>query len=339
MWRFFYTRTLLVLLIGMVALGVACSRAAALSVIGEEDTGGRKTGTIKGHVEEGDESGLPPLKGPKKTVAVGAFENKTDFKGQFHLGEGFSDMMASALDRTERFIVINRSAIEDVLEEQDFAASDRTVTSTAATTGKLLNAQFLIIGAVTEYEETTQDTGGAVRIKGFDVGARVTKSHIAVVLRMIDTTSGEEFTQRVEGSAQTTGVAADYNDADWGIGGQHFQKSPLGRAVQNAIDQGVVLLGTRILDAKWEGKVVMANGDKIYINAGEREGIQVGDTFTVYHRGEELRDPDTGELLDFIEEKLGTISVVTVKEKVSICIEEELKEGAEIEKGDVLRIE
>ncbi len=333
-------RRLAVPAITAAALCLAGGPAAATGVLADDDVGSppRKMGVIKGKAGDEDTSGLPPLKGPKKIVAVGKFENKTDFKGQFHLGSGFADMMANALDRADRFIVINRSNIEDILDAEDFADSDRTVDSEAAKTGQLLNPQFIIIGAVTEYEETTQDSGGAVRIGNFDLGAKVTKAHIAVVLRMIDTTSGEEFTQRVEGKSQTTGIAADYNEDDWGIGGKHFHKSPLGKAVQNAIDQGVILLGTRILNAPWTGKVVLAKPGKIYINVGERNGVKVGDTFVVYHRGEELRDPDTGELLDFIEEKLGTISVITVKEKLSICMEEELKEGAELQKGDVLKL-
>lgn len=337
--RFLHRRGLAVSAIAVATLCLICASATAMGLFGDETpTKPKKTGKIKGHVEEGDESGLPPLKGPKKVVAVGKFDNKTKFAGQFDLGSGFADMMANALDKADRFIVINRSNIEDILEEQDFAASDRTVTSGAAKTGKLLSAQFIVIGAVTEYEEVTEGGGGKVRIKGFDVGAKVTKAHIAVILRMIDTTSGEEFTQRVEGKAQTTGIAADYNEDDWGLGGQYFHKTPLGKAIQNAIDQGVILLGTRILNAPWTGKVVMAKPGKIYINVGERNGVKVGDTFVVYHRGEELRDPDTGELLDYEEEKLGTISIITVKEKIAICIEEELKEGAEVQKGDVLKL-
>ena len=334
---FLHMRRLALWAVAVATICLVCGPAGAFT-IGRGGRGTSKTGKIKGHVEAGDETGLPPLKGPKKIVAVGKFGNKTSFKGQFDLGSGFADMMANALDRADRFIVINRSNIEDILEEQDFAASDRTVTSGAAKTGKLLNAQFIIIGAVTEYEETTSSDSGGVRIKGFKVGAKVTKAHIAVILRMIDTTSGIEITQRVEGSSKTTGIAADYSNSDWGLGGKHFQKSPLGKAIQNAIDQGVLLLGTRILDAPWTGKVVLAKPGKIYINAGERNGVKVGDTFVVYHRGDELRDPDTGELLDFEEEKLGTISVISVKEKIAICMEEEIKEGAEIQTGDVLKL-
>jgi curli biogenesis system outer membrane secretion channel CsgG len=342
MWRLFNRQGLAITVMAVLALGVLCAPAAAFTVGGQPgDTsdGEQKTGTIKGHVEEGDESGLPPLKGPKKIVAVGSFENKSGFVSEISLGDSFSDMLANSLDKTGRFIVVNRESLDQVLDEKTLARSDETAKSAVAKTGQVLSAQYILVGAVTEFEQQTQETGGGIRIKGVGVGAKITKAHIAVVVRMINTQTSEEFTQRVEGKAQATGVAADYEGPDWGIGGEHFQKSPLGKAVQDALDQAVVLLGTRIINEPWTGKVVMAKDGKIYINAGERNGIKVGDVFVVYHRGEELRDPDTGELLDFIEEKLGTISVITVQEKVSICIEDELKEGAELVAGDVLKME
>ncbi|MBN1917114.1 MAG: hypothetical protein JW889_04315 [Verrucomicrobia bacterium] len=342
MWRFFNTQWTTARVMAVLAFGLLCAPAAALTLGGQPSNntdGERKVGTIKGHVETGDESGLPPLKGPKKIVAVGGFENKSGFVSEISLGNSFSDMLASALDRTERFIVVNRENLDQVLDEKTLARSDETAKSAVAKTGQLLSAQYIVVGAVTEFEQHTQETGGGLRIGEVSVGAKITKASIAVVVRMINTQSGEEFTQRVEGTSQATGVAADYEGKDWGLGGQHFQKSPLGKAVQNALDQAVVLLGTRIINEPWTGKVVMAKDGKIYINAGERNGVKVGDVFVVYHRGEELRDPDTGELLDFIEEKLGTISVITVQEKVAICIEDELKEGAELAAGDVLKTE
>lgn len=342
MWRLFNRQGLILAALAVLVFGVPGAPVSAAATGDQPGDGSGeepKTGTIKGHVEEGEVAGLPPLKGPKKIVAVGSFENKSGFVSEISLGDSFSDMLANSLDKTGCFIVVNRESLDQVLDEKTLARSDEAAKSAVAKTGQVLSAQYILVGAVTEFEQQTQETGGSIRIHDIGVGAKITKAHIAVVVRMINTQTSEEFTQRVEGKAQATGVAADYEGKDFGIGGEHFQKSPLGKAVQNALDQAVVLLGTRIINEPWTGKVVMAKEGKIYINAGERNGVNVGDVFVVYHRGEELRDPDTGELLDFIEEKLGTISVVTVQEKVAICIEDEIKEGAEIVTGDVLKTE
>ncbi|PKN27544.1 MAG: hypothetical protein CVU64_15790, partial [Deltaproteobacteria bacterium HGW-Deltaproteobacteria-21] len=69
--------------------------------------------------------------------------------------------------------------------------------------------------------------------------------------------------------------------------------------------------------------------DKVYINRGTREGVSVGHTFQV-GKVEVLRDPKTGEVLDQTIEKSGTIEVVSVKEKISIC---KLTQGSGITKG------
>jgi len=73
----------------------------------------------------------------------------------------------------------------------------------------------------------------------------------------------------------------------------------------------------------------LAKNGKVYINRGTREGVSVGQTFNV-GKSEILRDPDTGEVLDQSLEKVGTIQVMKVKEKLSIC---KVLDGQGITKG------
>ena len=59
-------------------------------------------------------------------------------------------------------------------------------------------------------------------------------------------------------------------------------------------------------------------GGKVYVNRGTREGVSVGQTFTV-GEVEVLRDPDTGEVLDESMTEIARLSVSQVKEKISIA--------------------
>jgi hypothetical protein len=68
----------------------------------------------------------------------------------------------------------------------------------------------------------------------------------------------------------------------------------------------------------WTGSVVLIKGDMVYINRGSREGVSVGQTFTVGDV-EVLRDPDTGEILDESMTEVARLTVSQVKEKLSIC--------------------
>ncbi len=89
------------------------------------------------------------------------------------------------------------------------------------------------------------------------------------------------------------------------------------------------------------GKIVFVNADKpeeTYINIGSATGIVIGQQLTVFRRGEPLTDPDTGEILDYISEKIGKAEVVEVRSdrlsKVRIT------EGfGKIERGDGVKVE
>ena len=76
--------------------------------------------------------------------------------------------------------------------------------------------------------------------------------------------------------------------------------------------------------------MVSANKGKIIINRGTREGVAVGQVFTV-GKVETTTDPDSGEVLDSSVTKVATIKATTVKEKISIC--EASDGGDKIEKG------
>ena len=78
--------------------------------------------------------------------------------------------------------------------------------------------------------------------------------------------------------------------------------------------------------------MMIAKGSKIYINRGTREGVTMGQTFDV-GKAEVIRDPDTGEILDQSTEKIGTIKVVKLKEKLAVC---EVVEGGDIKKGMIV---
>lgn len=67
-------------------------------------------------------------------------------------------------------------------------------------------------------------------------------------------------------------------------------------------------------------KIVRIIDDQtLVINAGYNDGIKSGDKFEIYTSGEEIKDPDTDEVLgtlDYIKEK---VEAVDVFPKMSIC--------------------
>ena len=100
------------------------------------------------------------------------FENSTDGTGQAAVGTGMADQLADALIQSGKFVVIERQTLEDVIAEQDIAASGRAAVSETAQTGKIVPAQILIKGTVSEFEAETQKGGTGISISGISSGSR-----------------------------------------------------------------------------------------------------------------------------------------------------------------------
>jgi curli biogenesis system outer membrane secretion channel CsgG len=253
----------------------------------------------------------------KKIVAVSSFENKTNWRGQVDLGDGMADQLADALMQSGQFTVMERQQLGAVVAEQDLANSGRAQKSQSAQTGKLVNAQILIKGTVTEFEENSSGSANGVGFGGFSIGNKRSEAHMAVILRLIDTTTGEVLaSQRAEGKATSGGMSVGANVAGVGFGTSGFSKTPLGKAMQETIDNAVAIISEKLKGVPFQARIIKVTGDnELLISGGAKTGIAEGDVFTIYSVGENLVDPATGEQLGSELEKKGTVTVTKVEEK------------------------
>ena len=94
------------------------------------------------------------------------------------------------------------------------------------------------------------------------------------------------------------------------------QKDNTGKACEDAVAQGVEFLEKQLEKIPWEATVVSASGEKIAINRGSRDGVEVGQTFVV-GSANQVVDPDSGEVLDNEMNTVGKIEITEVKEKIA----------------------
>jgi curli biogenesis system outer membrane secretion channel CsgG len=183
--------------------------------------------------------------GPKARIAVAQFKDKTGggwWSGQ--IGDGMADMLATSLFNTNRYIVLERHILGDVLAEQDLGASGRVKKQTAAPIGQIEGAELLITGAVTEFEPGTSGIGSGLggtvgRVVGGVLGG-IRKSHIAIDVRVVDTR-----TSRLVAATSVEGEATDYNLGGLAIGSSvggslgGYSKTPMEKAVRVALGEAV----------------------------------------------------------------------------------------------------
>jgi hypothetical protein len=60
-------------------------------------------------------------------------------------------------------------------------------------------------------------------------------------------------------------------------------------------------LGTR----KWTGRIAQVDGDSLYINAGQKSGLNVGDKLKIFRAGKDIIDPVTKVKLGTTESPIG----------------------------------
>ena len=273
---------------------------------------------------------VPEISGPKRTVAVGKFSAIgafTDKYGNWDIGGGLGAMLTSALMESNRFIVVERANVNQILTEQEMAGSNVTSGTMGPEVGQMLGVQYMIYGAVTEFGDSDEGGGFSLGFAGGGIGnllggalsRQSTSGSVAMDVRLVDTTSSRVIdTIRVKEEIDSTGwdVSVGYSGID--LGTNQFKKTPLGEACRRAITMVVQDLAEKAAQAPWTGMVVGHNEGEIYINAGVNAGIEVGDRFLVEVITKKLTDPQTGEVLSVKTKQLGLIEVTEVENKISL---------------------
>jgi len=259
--------------------------------------------------------------GLRYSVTVTKFENEAGWHGQWDIGTAWDTVLTDMLNQSGKFIVLGETDMRAAaLDEQDFAASGRTAGGAKApVTGQMTPAQILIKGAITHVQGDTGGADGGVRIKGFKIGGKGGKGEVNATIYMVDSTTGQVIASKsVVGTHKRKGLGVGYNAGGWGAAFGGHSNDNVGLAVQDACAVAVDFMIAQLPNIQWSGTVVMEKNGKVYINRGSREGVSVGDTFSV-GEVEILRDPDTGEVLDESMTEFARLKVDQVKEKLSIC--------------------
>ncbi|HEX2999736.1 MAG TPA: CsgG/HfaB family protein [Armatimonadota bacterium] len=282
-------------------------------------------------------STTPTAGGGSTTTSSVTIPPPTDF------GQGLTEMLTTALIDTKRFILLERKALEDIKAESARGTDGTTDASTAPPAGKLLGAQALVRGAVTEYSYhySASNAGGSF-IPGISLSTASAEAMVALDIRLYDTTTGQILDSvRAEGKAKGKAVGIDIDKNEVKMSASNFQQSPLGKATREAIEKAVAKIVERMETMPWEARIAEIdpgeNGapDNIYLNRGSDAGLKVGDVLEIYHPGRPITDPETKVVIGRTKDtRVGVCKVDSVTPKLSIVIP---SEGQGFQKNDVVR--
>jgi curli biogenesis system outer membrane secretion channel CsgG len=255
------------------------------------------------------------------------------------IGKGIVDMLINQLVNDGTYRVIERTALDKILKEQNLSNSDRMNTATAAKIGGLLGADIIITGDVTQFGRDDKNYGGGGGGGHWGayglgrMGLKKAKAVVEVTARMVNVNTGE-IVASASGHGESARSSADMlggGGSGWNRGGgnldmgsSNFSQSILGEATK----QSVTELASN-LDAKGatlpapetpkvaalpalDGLVADATGDNLVVNVGSAAGVKVGDKLEITRVTRTIKDPTTGKPLRTIQSSVGTLTVTSV---------------------------
>lgn len=280
----------------------------------------------------------------KKRIAVFDFENAAASGGVTspyfssegpNTGKAAANLLITKLVQNGNVVVIERSAIDKLLAEQNLTNSDRTDPRTAAKLGRVLGVDAIVLGTITQFDLDDKMTGGGgARLGGFGGYSTSTKHDIRATAKIsarIVSPDTAEVLLVSEGAGEVVkkGVKVDMRDMRAAtaamMGGTNTNNPNLTEALNKAVEQLTGSLESafpklpprvRVID----GLVADFNETgRLIINVGQQAGVLAGEKLEVWRAGKEIRDPGTGKVLMRDDILLGEASVTAVQENASIA--------------------
>lgn len=173
--------------------------------------------------------------------------------------------------------------------------------------GEVLPAQFVLTTSLTlmsppDFDHSIPEFGG-----GGVPGHR--RDFVELGVRLNDT-----------GTAMALGVYQAEHGLPGGTLGPRgdFFASSLGQATDIVLTDVVAQIAAALAAIPWRGQIVKSAGGMVWVNAGDEDGVGVGDRFAVGRYGEALADPETGALVNKV--RLGVVAITKVEPHLAMGV-------------------
>ncbi len=292
------------------------------------------------------------LQALKKRVIVDDFDYSTVMTGvqavfgtQQNIGKGIRAMLTNKLTQQGKVVIVERAKIQQIEGEQDRNAGNRVKQGTGARVGRISGADALLTGDITTFGRDDKHKGiGAGGLGGGLFGGAVAaigasksedKAVVVITYRLVDAETSEVIAtgqargESVRKSKALSAFAAGYKGGGVGAGGgafdmtsSNFAETIIGEATQDCVNKLADIMNTQAEAMKKPARAVEASvadisGSTITITAGSNDGVYQGDVFEVLKIVREVKDPTTKEVLDRITDKVGELTITSIRDKIA----------------------
>jgi hypothetical protein len=210
---------------------------------------------------------------------------------------------------------------------------------TGARVGQIRGADLTLMGDIVVFgrddRKTSAGVGAIVPGAGGVIGGSKADAKAVVVIdyRLVDAETSEVVGSgeaRGESKRTSKGFGAAMFAGGVGVGGgfnmtsSNFAETIIGEATMDAVNKlsqqiaaGPTTGSAGSREDDLDAIIADVDGTNITINAGSAAGLAKGQTFTIYHKGKEIKDPKTGEVLDVQTTPIGKLTITNVRDRIS----------------------
>jgi curli biogenesis system outer membrane secretion channel CsgG len=233
-----------------------------------------------------------------------------------HTGQAnaFQQMIETAVASTGKFRVMERR-VGGLLAEQQGAKAGLYTSNTPGKIGGFEGADFLIEASITTGQAAQKSNLGASLGRSM-LGNMLTGGHtiqncsnavatLGIDVRITDAASGQiRYATRITEQQQSTASCGGQAQVD------------LTSLLRSAADK----TATGLLTTMYPIMIAAVQGDgTLVLNYGE-SAVQLGAVMAVHSKGEDIRDPQTGDIIGSNESTLGLIRVTEVQPRLSRAV-------------------
>jgi hypothetical protein len=225
--------------------------------------------------------------------------------------QAFDSQLIDRMHNSRKFEIIARSDLAQVLKEADFRGGDF----------KVSGVDYLLVTTLDDF----QDYQEVMTLP--TTGERLSKRVIRVtaVAKIYDSVSGR-LVESANITRKIQDAGGEFNSLKTGELSDALLLKSVREIAQATAD--------RVADVIFPAKVIARTDKQVTINRGDGTAIAPGEVWLAFALGEELKDPDTGEVLDRERVPVGKVRIVRVNPRTTIA---EILEDQGIGPGTVVQ--
>ena len=256
----------------------------------------------------------------KKKILLMPFKDKTDFRGAWNIEREVPAYLGKMLAENPFYQVLPMDSLYKAFEGQKVPKDPLAL----GKMGETLGADIVLTGEIEEFNVSRFGMGmpmlGGYRSYSAEVEFKVK------LIRVIDgkelgVISGEGDVKDRTASLNLLGKPSKRDSQFYGLdsipfGSEQFKQTIIGEVCLQAFEELKAKIEEIVVRPRQVvGQILMVeNNKKVYLNIGIEDGLELGDKLGVYEEGQELTDPETGQVVGRADDrKVGSIQIIALK--------------------------